>query len=405
MQNDRSGLLFESERRKRRKTAEEANHCIEELEVQVAIREMELELCIRSPNTDKSPFMCEAAFGRGARDRSMVMEIRGILVKLEGASSQRLHRVDLTAVLGHFKSFRTLQEPRYTDPVRLHHRTSNLPPSLPSQNDEELQHHPFTTEPLDSPSAMLDVVQSENHIREIFARVEAARTERRALIAAAARQRRATSGMKKDNIEDILRIEEECVRLSAQVCHLQWQMDKAKTETKSRESELLKEIEVLRSWARRTSSPLVPVDASIAEESMGLATPLQPSLLLSTRSHDTPPEPIDHLSLRTSCPDFSARVGSSHGPTSLDIQRVLTIARENIAQKENALSQLRTEVEDLRRQIPHPSPPQGRGGILRGSSGVGDGGREEMGVLVYDDTVTFFVVEFKHKTLRLIGDS
>ncbi|KAI6039764.1 hypothetical protein EDC04DRAFT_2894910 [Pisolithus marmoratus] len=226
----------------------------------------------------------------------MVMEIRGILVKLEGASSQRLHRVDLTVVLGHFKSFRTLQEPRYTDPVRLDHRTSNLPPSLPSQNDEELQHHPFTTEPLDSPSAMLDVVQLENHIREIFARVEAARTERRALIVAAARQRRATSGMKKDNIEDILRIEEECVRLSAQVCHLQWQMDKAKTETKSRESELLKEIEVLRSWARRTSSPLVPVDASIAEESMGLATPLQPSLLLSTRSHDTPPEPIDHLS-------------------------------------------------------------------------------------------------------------
>ncbi|KAI6045945.1 hypothetical protein EDC04DRAFT_3086661 [Pisolithus marmoratus] len=67
-------------------------------------------------------------------------------------------------------------------------------------------------------------------------------------------QFKAMSGMKKDNIEDILWIEEECP------------MDKAKTETKSRESELLEEIEVLWSRARRTSSPLIPANASIAEE-------------------------------------------------------------------------------------------------------------------------------------------
>lgn len=41
----------------------------------------------------------------------------------------------------------------------------------------------------------------------------------------------------------------------------------------------------------------------------------------------------------------------------------------------------------------------GGGGTLRGSSGMGDGGRDETGVLVYDDTVTFFVVEFKDMTL------
>ncbi|KAI6039962.1 hypothetical protein EDC04DRAFT_2602837 [Pisolithus marmoratus] len=127
---------------------------------------------------------------------------------------------------------------------------------------------------------MLAVVQLENHVCEMSAQVEAARAERQALVAAAAK--------------NILRIEEE---LSAQVCHPQQQMDKAKAEMKSRESELLKEIEVLQ--------PLVR-------------------------------------------------------PTSLDIQRVknaLAMARENLAQEANALSQLRTEVEDLRRQIPGPSPP------------------------------------------------
>ncbi|KAI6007955.1 hypothetical protein EDC04DRAFT_3095409 [Pisolithus marmoratus] len=173
------------------------------------------------------------------------------------------------------------------------------------------------------------------------------------------------SGMKMDNIDEFYG--------SGKIRHLQQQMDKDKTETKSHESELLKEIEVLWSRVRRTSpethisQPLVPVDASRAEESMELATPLQPTLLLSTCSDDTPSEPIDpsliplpFSPVRTSSLAFSAELGSSHSSTSLDIQRVqnaLAMARENLAQEANALSQLRTEVEDLRRQRPDPSPP------------------------------------------------
>ncbi|KAI6033334.1 hypothetical protein EDC04DRAFT_2215639 [Pisolithus marmoratus] len=215
---------------------------------------------------------------------------------------------------------------------------------------------------------MLAIVQLENHIREVSAQVEAAKTERQALVATAARQRRETFGMGMHNMEDVLRTEEECVRLSAPVCYLQEQMDKAKAERKSRESGLLKEIEVLRSRVRRTSSLPVLVDASIAEESMKLVTPLQLTLPLSTRSHDTPLEPVDSslISLpfspgRTSSPTVSTGLASLRSPTSLDIQRVqnaFTIARENLVQKEGALVQLRTEVEDLRRPISHPSPPQ-----------------------------------------------
>ncbi|KAI5981437.1 hypothetical protein EDC04DRAFT_2916530 [Pisolithus marmoratus] len=102
-------------------------------------------------------------------------------------------------------------------------------------------------------------------------------------------------------------------------------MDKDKTETKSHESELLKEIEVLRSRIRRTSPSLVLVDASIAEEK-----PIDPSLI-----------PLLFSPLRTSSPTFFAGPGSSHSPTSLDIQRVqnaLAMAGENLAQEANALS-------------------------------------------------------------------
>ncbi|KAI6014297.1 hypothetical protein EDC04DRAFT_3145146 [Pisolithus marmoratus] len=401
----RSELEFE--RREHRKTVDEANHRIEELEAQVAIRETELETCIRLPSQGvpegdtgsrllarKIPTKVRLRAqslsdedclrvleSNSARNRSMETEIRGILVKLEEA---RLAAPSPNGPDCRPEAFQSRTPPnngnlapssRAVRCVSPETRTPcasttpppDRPPSLPSQNDGEVQHHPFTTEPPDSPSAMLAIVQLENHIREMSAQIDTAKAERQALVAAAARQRRATSDTKTDNMEDILRIEEECVRLSAQICHLQQQMDKAKTETNSRESELLKEIEVLRSRVRRTSSPLVPVDASIAEESMELVTPLQPTLLLSARSDDTPSEPIDpsliplpFSPVRTSSPAFSAELGSSRSPTSLDIQRVqnaLTIARENLAQKENALAQLRTEVEDLRQQIPHPSPP------------------------------------------------
>ncbi|KAI6033335.1 hypothetical protein EDC04DRAFT_2215707 [Pisolithus marmoratus] len=50
MESVRCGLLFEFERREHWETIEEANHRIEELEVQIAIRETELETSIRLPS-------------------------------------------------------------------------------------------------------------------------------------------------------------------------------------------------------------------------------------------------------------------------------------------------------------------------------------------------------------------
>ncbi|KAI5982522.1 hypothetical protein EDC04DRAFT_2592733, partial [Pisolithus marmoratus] len=99
---------LEFERRKHQKTVEEANHRIEELEAQVAIREMELETCIRLPgqgvpegDTDSrllarkiptkvrlcaKPLSDEDCLhvleSNSARNRSMETEICGILVKV-----------------------------------------------------------------------------------------------------------------------------------------------------------------------------------------------------------------------------------------------------------------------------------------------------------------------------------
>ncbi|KAI6033350.1 hypothetical protein EDC04DRAFT_3142335 [Pisolithus marmoratus] len=215
-ESDRYGLLFEFERREHWETVEEANHRIEELEAQVAIREMELETRIRLP-------------------------------------SQGVPEGDTVVVYPH---------PRY--------RQKSV------------------------------YVRSRSRTRAVFVfwRATVHEIDRYTCeVATAAGQRRATSGMGTHNMEDILRIEEECVRLSAPVRYLQEQMDKSKAERKSRESELLNETEVLRSRVRRTHCPLVPVDASIAEESMELVTPLQLTLPLSTQSHDTPPEPVDSSSI------------------------------------------------------------------------------------------------------------
>ncbi|KAI6003399.1 hypothetical protein EDC04DRAFT_2908271 [Pisolithus marmoratus] len=368
MESDRYGLLFEFERREHWETVEEANHRIEELEAQIAIREMELETCIGLP----SQGVPEGDNGSRLPAPKIPTKVRSCAKPISDDDCLRVlesNMLDITR-----GSWKRLDSRRpdcrpeaLQSTVRLNHPTLEPSPLLPSQNNA-LQHRPFTTEPFDSPSAMLAIVQLKNHICEMSAQVEAAKTERQALVATAARQRRETSGMGMHNKEDVLRIGEECVRLSAPVYYLQEQMDKAKVERKFRESGLLKEIEVLRSRVRRTSSLLVPVDASITEGSMELATPLQPTLLLSTRSHDTPPEPVDSSLIplpfspgRTSSPTVSTGLASSRSPTSLDIRRVqnaFTIARENLAQKEGALVQLRTEVEDLRRQIPHPSPPQ-----------------------------------------------
>ncbi|KAI6024654.1 hypothetical protein BKA83DRAFT_214604 [Pisolithus microcarpus] len=402
----RSELEFE--RREHRKTIEEANLHIEELEAQVAIRETELEACIRLPGqrvfegdtgsrlpVRKIPTkvrLCPKTLSdqeclhvlesNSVRNRSMETEIRGILAKLEEArlaapstNGPDCHPEILQSGtplsngnLAHNSRSVRCASPEAQTPRTSTTPTPNLPLPLPPKNDGEPQHYPLSTHPPDSPSAMLAIVQLDNHIREMSAQTEAAKAERQALVAAAARQKRVTSGTNAHSTEDILRIEEECVRLSAQVCHLRQQMDRAKVETSSREEGLLKEIEVLRSQVRGTSSPPVPVDASIPEESMELATPLQPTLLLSARSPDTLPEPIDpsliplpFSPVRTSSPSVSPQCVSSHSPTFSDIQRVqdaLTTAKENLAQKENALAQLRAEVEDLRRQIPLPSPPQ-----------------------------------------------
>ncbi|KAI5981436.1 hypothetical protein EDC04DRAFT_1982967 [Pisolithus marmoratus] len=222
-ENDRCGLLFEFERCEHRKTVEEANHRVAELEAQVVIRETELEPCIRLPSQgtpegdtgSRLPArptkvrLCAKSLSdedclrvpesNSARNRPMETEIRDRLVKLEGArlaapspSGPDCHPEALQrkVPLGNGSRSVRCTSPNTRTPCASTTPLSNCPPSLPSQNDEERQHHPFTTAPPDSPSAMLAIFQLENHIREMSTQVEAVKTERQSLVVVAARQGR-----------------------------------------------------------------------------------------------------------------------------------------------------------------------------------------------------------------------
>lgn len=206
------------------------------------------------------------------------------------------------------------------------------------------------------------------------------------------------SGTNADHVEDVLHIEEECIRydtcslaesrcvliisrLSAQVHHLQRQIDQTQASAQAREDELLSEIEALRLKLRQLSPVSHPVgfdyrkayitlqsyhpdffDASNADESMDLATPLQPTTILPRSNASTAPDPVDPslIPLPFSPERTSSPPSSSPGSfAQCDLQRVqeaLTTARDNLARKESVLARLRTDVEGLRQQIPLSGP-------------------------------------------------
>ncbi|KAI6007988.1 hypothetical protein EDC04DRAFT_3146556 [Pisolithus marmoratus] len=192
MESDRCGLPFDIERR-------------EQLEARVAIRKTELETRIRLPSQGVpegdtgshlparptkvrlcakplSEDCLRVLESNSTRNRSMETEIRDMLVKLEEARLAapspsgpdcRPEALQRKTPMGNGSRSVRCTSPDTRAPCASTTPLSNLPPSLPSQNDEEQQHHPFTTAPPDSPSAMLAIFQLENHIREMSAQVEA----------------------------------------------------------------------------------------------------------------------------------------------------------------------------------------------------------------------------------------
>lgn len=389
------------ERREHGRTAEEANVRIDELEAKVAVREAELETCINAPprRIDHDDTRCSPSRdipkkahlrprtisdeeclrvleSSSARNKSLEMEIHDILVKLEKArlanplsEAAILHPVKLPAADPPLSNSNS-DDPKFGMNVEMQGTrvsTRVLPigtaSTLPSKNDEDPPQRSIELHSPSSPSAMFAIAQLDNHIRTMSAQTDALKAERSMLVAAAAKQKREVSGTTADRVEDVLRIEEECIQLSAQVHYLQQEVHRTQTSAKAREEELLREIETLRLQLRQLSPPYHPglFDVSNADESMELATPLEPTTIFPPPDPQTPPEPVDPSLIplpfspkRTSSPPASSP-GSLHSPAQRDLQRVqdaLMTARDNLMRKECVLAQLRTDVENLQRQIP-----------------------------------------------------
>ncbi|KAH7884515.1 hypothetical protein F5I97DRAFT_1830966 [Phlebopus sp. FC_14] len=306
------------------KTVEEANLRIEELEAKVTVREAELEACVNSPShlsehnvtairtsgtrmparkiSRPKPISDEECLrfleSNNTRNRSLEAEIRSIAQRLEDAKAST-SKPGVAELNTHgFHSTEQLS-PRigYEAPISEKPGTA-LPGDVVTTPAPAVHGH---TEPAGgpqdpgSPLIILSIAQLDNQIRSMSAQTEFLKAERVALIEAVARQKRASLGMRMDDFQTVLRVEEECVRLSVQVSELQQELEDVRNSAKFRETELLQEIERLKSSTRRPSSHFLrvhnthPLEEDINDhESMELATPLQPTTILTAQSPANP---------------------------------------------------------------------------------------------------------------------
>ncbi|KAG8213425.1 hypothetical protein J3R82DRAFT_11928 [Butyriboletus roseoflavus] len=384
------------ERQSHGRTVEDANLRIEELEAKVAVREAELESCVTSHRDQEhqpenastlafekrkagesvprpKPLSDEECLrfleSNNARNRSLELEIRHIAEKLEQV------RMAASASSG------SLREPQSPTPRNGRKAVPTPSPRTRSASvDSSALSRPLDAGKTASPLTMLSIAQLDNQIRTMTTQMDALVSERTTLIKVAARQRRVTEGINLDNFQDILRVEGECVRLQAEVDDLREELQHARTFARAREKVLLREIAQLRASAsspsglrpahdlRRVFSPQPLEDDIASEESMELASPLMPTIVPNLNLFPTPAfhdsdTDADLVSFRFSPKHVSSpapEVPSTpphttpHSPGPQEIERVQTAldaARTHLAQKEEALAQLRTEMVRLQLEV------------------------------------------------------
>ncbi|KAF8557456.1 hypothetical protein OG21DRAFT_316188 [Imleria badia] len=396
-------MELDVERQSHSRSVEEANLRTEELEAKVAVREAELENCITSPGDDErhpgelqnipthvfekqdlgtrlpepKPLSDEECLrfleGNGARNRSLEIEIRQIAERLEKArmaastSSGFRKEPQSPTLRNDYKAIPT-PSPRT--------RSASVDPnalSRPLDADKAIS-IPATA----SPSTMLSIAQLDNQIRTMTTQMDALVTERTTLIESAARQRRVTDGINMDTFQDVLRVEGECVRLQAEVDDLREQLQHARASARVREKALLREVARLQVTSSSSTVLRPPQDLHnifsaqpleddiVTDESMELASPLMPTIVLNplpvhpSYNLDTDADLVSFpfSPRRVSSPAPEAPLtpppttGRSPGPQDIErVQATLDVARTLLAQKEEALTQLRAEMERLQQEV------------------------------------------------------
>lgn len=403
---------LDHERKAHCKVVEEANLCISELEAKVAAREVVLEASIRhhqkgdmspldrsrtseseipppKPMTDEDCLRVLA--GSNTRNKSLEIEIRSLARKLErargSAASPACIPADATPVVG------PSSQPGITS---LDHSHQPIIPEKPLTTDTETQvtptlHTTFTL-PADShvvaqPSShnssiassdsasQRSIAQLDDQINSYASQLDAFKAERKALIEVAVRKRRVSNGGDPPDFPQILVIEEECVRLASQVSHLEHELQHSRSLAKSREHELLKEIDALKLLLHHQSPNLYYAhdaqhldDGIDVEQNMELATPLQPTAILSWNNPGLPSFPVDpHLIPLPFSPESNSspiisssrclsRPSSPHPVKLRRLEEGLEVARAQLATKQLVLDQLKFDMEELQHLLPEEPP-------------------------------------------------
>lgn len=408
---------LDHERKAHCKVVEEANHRISELEAKVAAREVVLEASIRhhqkrdnirspldhspqartpesempppEPMTDED--CLRALVDSNTRNKSLEIEIRSLARKLERArdsvASPACISADTTPVVG------PSSPPKFASPDHPH---QPVIPRKPLTTDTETHFTPtlhtvsilpadshVVTRPLsyNSPTASSDsasqrsITRLDNQINLYTSQLVAFKAERKALVEVAVRKHRLSNGGEPPDFLQILVIEEECVRLASQVSHLEQELQHSRSSAKSREHELLKEIDALKLSLHQQSPNLYHAhdtqhldDGIDIEKNMELATPLQPTAILSWNDPGLTSFPVDPLLIplpfspeRKSSPIIPSphpppRPSSPHPVKLRRLEEGLEVARAQLAAKQLALDQLKFDMEELEHLLPEEPP-------------------------------------------------
>ncbi|KAF8127049.1 hypothetical protein EV363DRAFT_1452709 [Boletus edulis] len=404
---------LECERQCHSKTVEVANLRIEELEAKIAVREAELEKCVTSPsdhdhhpgelqnvsthalekpkqgkNLPKpKPISDEECLrfleSNSARNRALEIEIPGASQDSD-LSSQRLSR-------GTSATNTAKWSPSYSNTQSSHKKCfcrskrSVAPVGCwKSHTSPGITFNNAFSSPTGQPNTADDVDRSGHKATKGASTLSFSCPGMLKINIA-----KATDGINMDTFQDVLRVEGECVRLQAEVDDLREQLQHARSFARAREKVLLREMAQLRASSSSSSvlhptqdlhhifSPQ-PLEADIAtEESMELASPLMPTVIPdplpahSSQSLDAeadlvsfPFSPGRAFSPALEAPTTPPRdTRRSPGPQDIErVQAALDVARTHLAQKEEALVQLRAEMERLQQELQVQTQGNGDGG-------------------------------------------
>ncbi|KAG1733619.1 uncharacterized protein EDB91DRAFT_1251279 [Suillus paluster] len=386
---------LDHERKAHCKAVEEANLRISELEAKVAAREAVLEASIQHhPKRDKSPLnrsrqprnseseipppksmtdedCLRLLADSNTRNKSLEIEIRGLARKLERARGPAGSPPYISADATPFSP-----RPPQTTNTEVHLTSPNLVSTLPAGSPvvTQIWSHDRPTV-LPTSVSLRSIAQLDDQINSYATQLEGFKVERKALVEVAVRARRVSNGGEPPDFPQILVIEEECVRLASQVSRLEQELEHSRSSAKSREHELLKEIDALKLSLHRQSPSLYHThdvqhmdDAIDVEQNMELATPLQPIALLSWNNLSLTSSPMDPLLIplpfspeRNSSPVIPTsrpppRPSSPHPVKLRRLEEGLEVARAQLTAKQLALDQVKFDMEELLTLLPEQPP-------------------------------------------------